>query len=270
MVFCDIDGTLITNEGVLATQTVKKIQTTCDSDPNFVFNLISGRPWRNELLVFQRLGIKEKGYLISSNGALIYSLATKQIIKCWEIDEVISELIYQQIMQLSKVNANLAFNVNYSDEPGQYAYQIKHLNTYTANNQIACKSKFSNHHVLVFMVFGLGEQLTEFTNWLKQFNLSVLPGPNLTFINAYHVNKASAIEYLVAQEHLKTQQIAVFGNSRNDLSMFQIPNIYSVTYKTAKPYLIKIAKDVIDDAPSAFVSQGITDFLNYLNSLEPN
>ncbi|MBO7085347.1 HAD hydrolase family protein [bacterium] len=84
------------------------------------------------------------------------------------------------------------------------------------------------------------------------------------------MNKASAIEYLVAQEHLKTQQIAVFGNSRNDLSMFQIPNIYSVTYKTAKPYLIKIAKDVIDDAPSAFVSQGITDFLNYLNSLEPN
>ena len=266
MVFCDIDGTLITNEGVLATQTVKKLQQTCTNDPNFIFNLISGRPWRNELLVFQRLGIKGKGYLVSSNGALIYSLASKQIIKYWEIDPVVSELIYQKIMQLTKTNLNLAFNVNYSDEPGQYAYQIKHLKTYTANDQIACKDQFSNQHVLVFMVFGLGGQLSEFINWLNQFNLSVLPGPNLTFINANNVSKGKAIEYLLAHEQISVTQVAVFGNSRNDLSMFQIPNIYSVTYKTAKPYLIKVAKDVIDDTASAFVSQGISDFLNYLNN----
>ena len=266
MVFCDIDGTLITNEGILASQTVEKLQITTANDPNFVFNLISGRSWRNELLIFQKLKIQPRGYLIGSNGALIYSLTTQQIIKCWEINEVISELIYQKIMQLSKLNPNLAFNVNYSDEPNQYAYQIKHLKTYSANYQIACKSQFSNQHVLVFMVFGLGEQLNEFVNWLKQFDLNILPGPNLTFINASHVNKANAIKYLLDYHHLKVEQVAVFGNSRNDLCMFQIPHIYSITYKTAKPYLVKVAQDVIDDASSAFISQGITDFLNYLNN----
>ena len=266
VIFCDIDGTLLTDEGVLLPSTIKKIQQTCADDPNFIFNLISGRPWRNELLVFDQLKIAPKGYLVSSNGALIYSLATKQIIKCWEIDEAVSQLIYDKIMELTKTNVNLAFNVNYSDEPGQYAYQIKHIKKYTANSQIACKEQFANKHVLVFMVFALGEQLATFTSWLKQFNLNVLPGPNLTFINASNASKRDAIEYLLAKDHLSVKQVAVFGNSKNDLCMFQIPNIYSVTYKTAKPYLIKVAKDVVDDVASAFVSQGIDDFLSYLDN----
>ena len=265
-IFCDIDGTLLTNQGELAPCTINKIQQTCANNANFVFNLISGRSWRNEYLIFQKLNIPCQGYLIGSNGALIYSLATNQIIKCWEIDDVVSLLIYQKIMELTKTNPELAFNVNYSDDPNQYAYKIKHLETYTANGQIKCKEQFNNHHALVFMVFGLGEQLAEFISWLKQFDLQILPGPNLTFINAKDVNKRHAIEYLLANLHLMVGQCAVFGNSRNDLCMFEIPGIYSVTYKTAKPYLIKVAKDVVDDEPSAFVNQGIADFLNYLTN----
>ena len=267
-VFCDIDGTLLNDEGILLDGTIKKIQQTCANDSNFVFNLISGRPWRNEYLVFQKLVIAPKGYLISSNGALIYSLALQKIVKYWEIDEVVSQLIYDKVMELTKNNPNLAFNVNYSDDPGQYAYKIKHYKTYTANGQIACKFAFTNKHVLVFMVFSLGDQLKEFINWIKQFNLSVLPGPNLTFINAKEASKGNAIKYILDHDHLNIKNTAVFGNSKNDLSMFEIPDIYSVTYKTAKPYLIKVAKDVVDDQPSAFVCQGIDDFLNYLNNQE--
>ena len=263
-IFCDIDGTLLTDQGELAACTINKLQQTCANDPNFMFNLISGRAWRNEYWIFEKLKIRKQGYLISSNGALIYSLATNQIIKCWEIDELVSLLIYQKIMELANSNPDLAFNVNYSDDPGQYAYKIKHFKTYTANGQIKCKEQFSNHHVLVFMVYGLNDQLTRFTNWLQQFDVKVLPGPHLTFINAKDVNKRHAIEYLLDYLKLPVSQCAVFGNSRNDLCMFEIPGIYSVTYKTAKPYLIKIAKDVVDDEPSAFVSQGITDFFNYL------
>lgn len=267
-VFCDIDGTLLNDEGILLDGTIKKIQQTCANDSNFVFNLISGRPWRNEYLVFQKLGIAPKGYLISSNGALIYSLGLQKKVKYWEIDEVVSQLIYDKVMELTKNNPNLAFNVNYSDDPGQYAYKIKHYKTYTANDQIACKSEFTNKHVLVFMVFSLVDQLKEFINWIKQFNLSVLPGPNLTFINAKEASKGNAIKYILDHDHLNIKNTAVFGNSKNDLSMFEIPDIYSVTYKTAKPYLIKVAKDVVDDQPSAFVCQGIDDFLNYLNNQE--
>lgn len=265
-VFCDIDGTLLTNDGILLDGTAQKIRQTCDHDEKFIFNLISGRPWRNEYLIFEKLKIAPKGYLISSNGALIYSLSKSKIIKCWEINEVISQLIYDKVMELAKENPNLTFNVNYSDNPGQYAYKIKHLQTYTAHGEIDCKKYFSNQHVLVFMVFGLADQLPTFANWLKQFNLNVLPGPNLTFINANGASKKDAVEYVLEHDQLNVSQCAVFGNSKNDLSMFQIPNIYSVTYKTAKPYLIKIARDVVDDEPSAFVCQGIDDFLNYLTN----
>lgn len=268
VIFCDIDGTLLTNDGILLDGTIQKIQQTCANDDNFIFNLISGRSWRNEYLIFQKLKIAPKGYLISSNGALIYSLSKNKIIKDWEINEIISQLIYDKVMELAQQNPNLGFNVNYSDDPGQYAYKIKHLKTYTANGQIDCKPRFSNQHVLLFMVFGLGNQLPTFVNWLKQFNLNVLPGPNLTFINAIGASKKEAVEYILDHDQLNPNQCAVFGNSKNDLSMFQIPNIYSVTYKTAKPYLIKIAKDVVDDEPSAFVCQGIDDFLNYLTNQE--
>ncbi|MBO6104083.1 HAD hydrolase family protein [bacterium] len=42
-IFCDIDGTLLTDQGELAACTINKLQQTCANDPNFMFNLISGR-----------------------------------------------------------------------------------------------------------------------------------------------------------------------------------------------------------------------------------
>ena len=52
--------------------------------------------------------------------------------------------------------------------------------------------------------------------------------------------------------------------------MFEIPGVYSVTYKDARPCLMPLASDIINEPVSQFIAQGIDDFVNHLKEIEHN
>lgn len=270
IIFCDVDGTLINSEYQISANTAKTLKNLINNDRSFHFALISGRCCAHELIFYKELGLKPTGLLIGSNGAQIYNLSSHKMIKEWLIDEDVSQAIYNKLMELENKCHHLQFVVDYNFPPLGYAYHVDEnfWNKYNVGNSVKLRSEFSNKNVLLFTVLNLQECLEEFTNFLSQFHLCVIPGNNLTGISAYGVTKRNAIEYCLAVYHTQPKHVCVIGDSKNDVNMFEIPEVFSVTYQDAKPDLKKIAKDVVNQPVSEFIAQGVKDFVHYLEVID--
>ncbi|MBR4486155.1 HAD hydrolase family protein [bacterium] len=104
--------------------------------------------------------------------------------------------------------------------------------------------------------------------FLDKLEVNVIPGHNLTAITAKNVSKEDAIKFCVKHYNLELKNIAVIGNSKNDKGMFMLPEVFSITYTEAKPYLKQIASLVIDEPKSEFIAQGLVEFEKHINNLK--
>ena len=270
IIFCDVDGTLINENYQISPIAAKALKDLINNDRSFHFSLISGRCCAHELIFYKELGLKPTGLLIGSNGSQIYNLSSHKMIKEWLIDEDVAQAIYNKLMELEKKCHHIQFLVNYNVPPLGYNYNIdaKFWEKYNVGNSVKLRPEFSSKNVLLYTVLNLQECLEEFTSFLSQFHLCVIPGNNLTGISAYGVTKRNAIEYTLMAYHTQPKHVCVIGDSKNDVNMFEIPEVYSITYKDAKPYLKKIAKDVVDLPVSEFIAKGLDDFKHHLEIVD--
>lgn len=270
IIFCDIDGTLINDNYQISSKTVLALQELINKDRSYHFALISGRCCAHELVFYKELGLKPTGLLIGSNGSQIYNLSSHKMIKEWLIDEDVAQAIYNKLMELENRCHHIQFRVDYNVPPLGYNYHLdeQFWLKYNVGNSVKLRSEFSSKNVLLYTVLNLKECLTEFTDFLAQFHLCCIPGENLTGISAYGVTKRNAIEYALAVYHTQPKHVCVIGDSKNDVNMFEIPEVYSITYQDAKPYLKEIAKDVVNLPVSEFIAQGLKDFVHHLDVID--
>ena len=266
MIFCDIDGTLIDDKNVISPIAIQGLQNLINNHPDFHFALISGRAVAHEKYFYSQLGLKPTGYLSGNNGSQIYRLKDNKVIAQWHIPANVAQAIYNEVKVLDKLSGKICMLVSYSDEPLAYVYRPDDTwPIYNVNNILKCRKEFSPNNVLLMTIFHLEEQLPAMLEFLHHFNLTLVPGPNLTAITNGGVTKRHAIEYVLNSLKVPQNNVAVFGDSKNDISMFEMPGVYSVTYETARDYLKKIACDVVNEPVSAFIATGLNDFVRYLN-----
>lgn len=265
VIFCDIDGTLLNDEKLIDEKAKIKIQELINNNTDYHFALASGRSLYEELMIYKGLKLKNTGLLIGSNGSQVYSLKSHKIIFecCINKDAVLA--IHHKLEELMKINKKLSFLVSYNDSSA-FINNIPNDEWVSyCIQELKLRESFDPNNVLLFTILNLGDNLVQMQDFLASLDLTVIPGSNLTAITAKGVSKASAIEHVIKKYDLKNENIAVFGDSKNDVTMFQIPEVYSVTYTGAKTYLKRIAKEVIDLPKSEFIYQALIDFQDYID-----
>ena len=143
-------------------------------------------------------------------------------------------------------------------------------NLYNFGNVLQQHLQFDPNGILLFTMFHADEDVKTIKNFIEPFHVSSLSEDGAIAIWAYGISKQTAILSLLKRYHIKNENVCVFGDAINDKSMFEIPNVYSVTYTHAKEYLQKIASKVIDKPKSDFIAQGIDCFVKHLTKEENN
>ena len=277
LIFCDIDQTLVDSNEHISPLTVKKLQWLINElhlNNEFMFCLISGRNNVNEKFIYDQLGIKENSYLVGSNGSQIYSLKDHQLIKQYGLQADVAKKIFAKLMELRANNPKIIVWVSYGHQPYYYfvPYDEQAWQKHNASHQLQLRDSFSPDDILTISPRQLSQQdYEEFINFLKQFpHINVVGAKEIMAVSYEGVNKRSAIEYILNLEHIPPSHVCVIGDSENDVSMFEIPGVYSVTYKDAKPCLMPVAHDIVNEPVSQFIAQGIDDFIKYLKEIEHN
>ena len=277
LIFCDVDQTLVDSNEHISLLTIKKLQWLVNEphqDNEFMFCLISGRNNVNEKFIYDQLGIKENSYLVGSNGTQIYSLKNHELIKQYGLDEEVAAKIFKKLMQLRENNPNIIVWVSYGHQPFYYfiPYNEEAWQKHNASHQLQLKDSFSPKDVLTISPRQLSESdYADFINFLKQFkHIHVVGAKEIMAVGHEGINKRSAIEFILNLEHIPTNHVCVIGDSENDVSMFEIPGVYSITYAAARPCLMPIASDIVNAPVSEFIATGIDDFVKHLKEIEHN
>ena len=266
VIFCDIDGTLIDDERLIHSKTLLKIQDIINNHHDYHFALASGRNLAEELFLYKKMQLKSSGLLIGCNGAQIYALKSHKIIYEKTINPILVQKIYEETIKLNQKYQHIALMVIYSDN-STYLYNFNEKEWWENYNftEPRKRSEFSNEKVLIINLFALLEAEKEMVAFLDKLEVNVIPGHNLTAITAKNVSKEDAIKFCVKYYNLELKNIAVIGNSKNDKGMFMLPEVFSITYTEAKPYLKEIASLVIDQPKSEFIAQGLIEFEKHIN-----
>ena len=275
IIFCDVDQTLVDSNEQISSLTIKKLQWLIN-EPHphneFMFCLISGRNNVNEKFIYDQLGIKENSYLVGSNGTQIYSLKEHQLIKQYGLEAEVANKIFKKLMQLRENNPNIIVWVSYGHQPYYYfiPYDEQAWQKHNASHQLQLKDHFEPNDVLTISPRQLSQRdYDEFIEFLKQFkNIHVVGAKEIMAVSHEGINKRSAIEYILNLENIPSNHVCVIGDSENDVSMFEIPGVYSITYATAKPCLMPLACDIVNAPISEFIATGIDDFVKHLNHEE--
>ena len=270
LILSDIDGTFIYDDATISKKTINTLQALINHDPSYHFGLITGRACLHALYLYNQIGLSNVGFLIGNNGTQTLNALTKEVIEEHTLDPVLTKKIYDKLMEITNHNHKMQIFVNYNKQPLVYIYNIPNAfwNAYNFGNILQKHDQFDPNGILLFTMFHADEDVQEIANFIKPFHVSSLSEDGAIAIWCYGVSKQTAILSLLNKYHIKNSNVCVFGDAINDKSMFEIPNVYSVTYTKAKEYLQKIATKVIDEPKSDFIASGIDCFVNHLKKEE--
>ena len=266
LILSDIDGTFIYDDTTISNQTIATLSNLINHDPSYHFGLITGRACLHALYLYNQIGLHNVGFLIGNNGTQILNAFTKEVIEEHTLDPIITNKIYEKLMEITKHNQKMQIFVNYNKQPLVYIYNISSTfwNAYNFGNVLQQHSTFDPNGILLFTMFHADEDVKTIEEFLTQFNVSYLSEDGAIAIWCAGISKQTAILSLLKKYHINNHDVCVFGDAINDKSMFEIPKVYSVTYTKAKSYLQKIASKVIDEPKSDFIAQGVNCFVDYL------
>lgn len=242
IIFSDFDETLmdyhsefkhISEYGI---NVLKKIK-----DKGIKFVIVTGRP----INFFDRVPelLKLANYIISSNGAEIYDVRSNKLIYYNDI----GVNIFKDIFNYCKDNG-IEFLINSGID--RYNYGGKH------NNSISINDSDINGNVNQIIFLPKGKD--EFEE-LKYFLLGItgIKFGNIVYneercsidINNVSVSKGSSIEYLCGLLDIEIEDTIGFGDSDNDLSMFEVVG-KSICVRNSTDVIKQLVDEVIDDCDS--------------------
>jgi Cof subfamily protein (haloacid dehalogenase superfamily) len=216
----DIDGTLVHDDGYLSPEVVKEVQRVKDLGHEVI--IATGRAAANAVPVVRDLGI-EQGYVVSSNGAVTVQLDLDHP-KGFQMTDIVTfdpaEILTQLIEHLPEAH----FAVE--DVDGSYRFH-RPFPTYALGDQNfeTPLEQLMNHPVSRVVVLSPQHDVDEFLGLISQIGLaSVSYAIGYTAwldISPKGVSKASALEVQRQRLGIRSNQLLVVGDGRNDIEMFE-------------------------------------------------
>lgn len=246
----DLDGTLLKNYHTISEQ--DKLAMHALQEQQIELTIATGRSDNEIREIFHTLELN--GHRVSQNGTFVHNIENELLYE-QTFSSKISQEIYQEIEkhELNYLISTKEHTLLKEITPFFKKYEdvfffplIEHNSLATAIGTNVFPSKF--------MLVGETNEITAAQSQLQlQFNdqmESFLSDPTCIDIVPKGVNKGNALRQLLATIDIEPEEIAVIGDSFNDISMFQLtPHSYAMS--TAHPDVKKHATHVVEHVHQA-------------------
>ena len=216
----DIDGTLVHDDGYLSPEVVKEVQRVKNLGHEVI--VATGRSAPNAVPVVRDLGI-EKGFLVSSNGAVTVELDLQHP-RGFKISDVITFDPAEVLAQLIENLPEAHFAVE--DVDGSYRFHRPFPSHALGDQNFETPLEELMHkEVSRVVVLSPQHDVEEFLGLISNIGLSsvsyAIGYTAWLDISPQGVTKASALETQRSRLGIDKSQVLVMGDGRNDIEMFQ-------------------------------------------------
>ncbi|WP_027108347.1 Cof-type HAD-IIB family hydrolase [Lacticigenium naphthae] len=272
-IVCDMDGTLLTSDSLIDTQTLNKLKELQAKGVKLI--LASGRSYIRLLPDALKLDMeKHGGMLIDVNGTSIYDVSTKKrnrlgMLNSFHInkindffssftveiqysqDDTIYTYLPEEIYRIKKnIRGEMKLPHDYPWAGGMYSWLCDTRDGYPNQHMIRSlhnSPEFCNKMSIVqdppYMSF-VKETLTE-DPFIKDYEFVFSDERKMEITNK-NINKGTALKVLQEELNIQDDELMVFGDSENDVSMFA-GRKYSIAMANALPLAKQSANFHTDD-----------------------
>ncbi|CAN7321063.1 HAD family hydrolase [Paenibacillus sp. LjRoot153] len=222
LIVSDLDGTLLDHHKKVSERELKALQQVRES--GITLCLASGRMNLEMQRVLQ--DIDHQAHSVSQNGAFIH-LMDGTLLQAKLFEPSIAHQVYQLIEAFDVVKLICSGNTNYIENlnPASDEIQARMFEPFQVKSEMeqSLKDAFP---ICKYSLFGQVENLLEIKTLLEEElcdQLDIyLADTDCLDIMPHQVSKGSSLLTLIAHLGLKPEEIACFGDSFNDVSMFGI------------------------------------------------
>ncbi|MGL4950338.1 MAG: Cof-type HAD-IIB family hydrolase [Mycoplasma sp.] len=285
-IITDLDGTLLShddNSGTAIDQNTLNVWNKFSKSNKVKMTIATGRHYVNVLDIMKQLGIEmpEDSYIIGMNGAQIYSLKEKKLIKNQVFADEDVKNFDGIINYLEESFPKGFFFMGYEDAEEILFYYdnkeahvqplIEEMTTYENKSGTMKHKVITNFDSLqrvykaIILYTTDWDHVQESNNLKSRFSSFEFVKSSSRFLEILPkgVSKLEAIKQLNEQYKLQPKEIMVLGDSFNDYEMLKYTK-NSVTRESSDPEIKKICTYVMDTEASIFVG----DALDMLVELE--
>lgn len=254
MIASDLDGTLLANDATLSEFTLDVLKETNQKGIKFV--VASGRAFYT--LPECVLNLKYADYAITSNGASIYDLKRKRLLKTHYLKEHSARRIieYAEGKQLGIeliVDGKVYAEKYYFEHPDEFGFGKKSKNyLFTTRTKLENFEQFFENHAdrieSIDFILKDPKMRVEIKEALcKDENLYITSSHKkiIEFSNSL-CGKENALKYLLEKENCKGESLVTFGNAENDISMIEFAKTGVATANSPKK--VKQIADFVCDS----------------------
>ncbi|WP_163539981.1 HAD family hydrolase [Gracilibacillus sp. YIM 98692] len=253
----DLDGTLLKPENHIKEHDKKALHTL--SNHGIDFAIATGRMDRDILEICKEIGLS--AHRISQNGAFV-DVKSNQKIYSKTFDAITSAAIHKTVQDYPTIFCITTADEIYISEKNEEIRAIEALQYFPLIEGVDFIDEYGDTvHPSKFMLLGEGEQLfslqRELNNHFAEQIESYISDERCMDIVPKHVSKGNGLKKLAKQLNIETSEIAVIGDSYNDIPMFEMTP-YSFAMATAPEPVKAKATYVVEDVYEAIEQLTIT------------
>lgn len=247
LIAVDLDGTLLNDKQEVSTKTKEALQRASKMGIKIV--PCSGRPFPGIKEYLDELNLKDPNqYVVAFNGALVLNSVGKPI-----VEELLN---YSDFLFFEKIAENL--QANFHIEVRDKFITLNHF----INYYLSRESWLTRMPIEVSELKNISEDI-KFTKAMfsgspaemnniyqdlpedvvEKYNVST-SDETLIEINSKQASKGNALKELAKKLNFKEDEVMIFGDQKNDISMFDVSGFYKVAMRNAVPEIKKRANYV--------------------------
>ena len=250
LICTDLDGTLLKDDETISLEDRQALKAMLDF--GYPVYLVTGRPEFFSKATAEVIDARVK--VISYNGA-VYDLKNKKVIKAFSkknIDDVLKEIECYDFRAYFKSQDTV-----FTNDLNNF-FDYSHLGVET----VFSLDEISNQTIVKVIVLedkGRKSEFEDLTQALeKNFNISRYDGKGFE-MSVAHASKGEALKDIMAHYAVEKENVYVFGDDINDLSMFDAAG-NSIASANANEFLKKQAAFVSTDNNNSCVANGLKHF----------
>lgn len=238
VVASDLDGTLVNSAGGVSARTRLALDGVRERGALLVF--VTGRPprWMNQ--VAEETGAS--GLAICANGAMVYDLGTRQVVRQHVLDAASAERLVEAIRaEIPGVTFAVESGLSFSHEPG-YVPSWPAPDTAVAEADQLLRDPVAK--LLVKHPDRGPDEIHEIVAGLAGTDANVTySGDVLLEISGAGISKASTLEAVCADYGADRHEVIAFGDMPNDIPMLAWAG-HGVAVANAHPRVLEVADEV--------------------------
>lgn len=256
----DLDGTLLNEDYVIDDGNLFAIEEAYNAD--YLIVPVTGRPLK--MIPYQLEGSKYIQYIITSNGACVFDLFKNEEIYSKKLDNKIALKLLKILKKYEKIGITIHLDHTYYLE-GKWLFDLgtkifkNDSRNFVLSNDLIKLLEETKKDIGEIQVYFFDENIRvklmeEIMNYNDEFNYSI----GSTYFEMYNkdTNKGAALEFLKNYLGTTRDNLYCFGDSLNDLSMFNVCG-HKFAMGNAVKEIKELATHIVSNNSECGVKEGI-------------